>query len=309
MIDDLPPWPKPMLAAIPAPGPDGLRRVLDDEHLAVFRPAGSTLVVGFEEGRHLMAGGRTLAHRMEEREGWSSLSIVNRARSFFRGAALAAYFDGLTDEGFFDGFDRVLFVGADEEAGFAACAYSVAAPGATVLAVHPVATLERSRTAWERRFRRERAADWGARYAYAPAMVDAAARAYVLSDPTALFPEVHASLFQGPHVTHLHAPHAGADLNELLRDLDLFAPMAVAAAEGTLGAASFGALWRARRESPLYLAKLLGALDPAKRPDLTARACRWMLARDAESRPAQRALKVAEAARAERKQQVRIAGE
>ena len=306
MPDAPPPWPKPLLAAIPAPGPDGLRRALDDDHLAVFRPAGDTLVVGFEAARGLMQGARPLAHRLEEEAGFSSLTVVNRTPTFFRGAAMAAYFDELTDTGFFDRFDRVLFAGLGEEAGHAACAYSVAAPGAVVLAVHPVATLDRARTAWERRFRRERATAWGARYAYAPDMVDAAARVFVVADPTALFPEVHASLFHGAHVTHLRAPHAGGDLPDLLREAGLPVPMAVAAVEGGLDAAAFGAMWRTRRESPLYLAKLLGALDPAKRPDLTARACRWMLARDAGSSAARRALKVAEAARAER---VRLAGE
>ena len=65
---------------------------------------------------------------------WSSLSILSEGESWFRENRIYGYFDRLIDDGFFEDFQTVVFHGS-QAAGYAACAFSVAAPGATVLAI------------------------------------------------------------------------------------------------------------------------------------------------------------------------------
>jgi hypothetical protein len=50
--------------------------------------------------------------------------------------------------GFFDDFDQVVFYGAGQ-CGYAAAAFSVATPGATVVAIQPQATLDPRVTEWD----------------------------------------------------------------------------------------------------------------------------------------------------------------
>jgi hypothetical protein len=60
----------------------------------------------------------------------------------------------------------------------------VAAPGARVLAFRPLATLDPAVAGWDDRFPQARRRDWTSRYGFAPAMLDAAAGAAILHDPT-----------------------------------------------------------------------------------------------------------------------------
>ena len=108
--------------------------------------------------------------------------MVAEGQSWFRDPAVFAYFDRLVDDGFFDEFERVIFYGAGP-CGYAAAAYSVAAPGATVVAVQPQATLDPRMTEWDDRFVEMRRTSFTDRYGYAPDMLDAADQAFVLYDP------------------------------------------------------------------------------------------------------------------------------
>ena len=60
---------------------------------------------------------------------------------WFRYPKVHAYFNRLVDDGFFDDLDKVVFYGAGP-CGYAAATFSVAAPGATVVAIQPQATLD-----------------------------------------------------------------------------------------------------------------------------------------------------------------------
>ena len=73
----------------------------------------------------------------------------------------------MVDYGFFDELDQVVFYGSGP-CGYAAAAFSVAAPGATVVAVQPQAKLDPRVTVWDSRHRKMRRADFTSRYGYAP---------------------------------------------------------------------------------------------------------------------------------------------
>ncbi|KIT18154.1 hypothetical protein [Jannaschia aquimarina] len=257
---------------------DGLRlggwvRDIGPEHIACLQPGigegAATLLVSFEMMDATLARGRVWPERLAERRGWSTLTILSRGRSFYRDPALAHLFDEMTDEGDFDDYDQVIFMGGGT-GGYAAAAYSVAAPGAMVIAIAPLATLDRSVAPWERRFRSAWSLDWTTRYGFAPDMIDAASQVFVISDPTEAFDSMHASLFRGSHVAHLRATHAGPDLAERLEAIGILDRLVAGAASGSLTPLRFAQLWRGRRRDRVWLARVMRKLDRLDRPWLSA---------------------------------------
>ena len=100
---------------------------------------------------------------------------------------------------FFDDFDQVVFYGAGPR-GYAAAAFSVAAPGATIVALQPQATLDPRVTEWDDRHLKIRRTHFTSLYGYAPDMLDAAKQAYVIYDPYERLDAAHAAMFTRSNV-------------------------------------------------------------------------------------------------------------
>ncbi|WP_179379521.1 phosphoadenosine phosphosulfate reductase [Jannaschia marina] len=258
-------------ALLAAAGDVGYLRQLGDDHLALFRPGGDTLVVSFEalDTTRARADGLPLSTAIARKRGWATLDIMAEGRTWFRDDAVHDFFDTLTDDGFFDDYDDVLFVGGGMGA-YGAAAHSVAAPGATVFLMQPYATLDRDVAPWERRFRAAWALPFGPRYGNAARMIDAAARVYLVTDPTETRDAMHASLFDGDHVTRLVAPHAGSDIQARLEEIGILRRLLAGAQTGNLTPQRFAQLWRARRQNPGWLMGLLRKTDRLDRPWLSA---------------------------------------
>jgi hypothetical protein len=255
---------------------------LGAHHASLFVDAGPRLLVTFESvdaaRRRPGAAPRGLDH--VTRNGWSLLALLSRGETWFRDPAVWRSFDRLTDDGFFEDFERVLFCGAGA-GGYAAAAFSVSSPGARVLALRPYATLDPAVAGWDRRHLAERRRDWTSRYGYAPAMLDAAACAYVLHDPGHAPDAMHAALFHRPGVLSLRCPLAGARLEPMLDAMEVMPALLDLAMEGRLDRLAFARLWRARRAHPAHLRTLLKRLEGAGRPGLAARVARHgLLTRD-----------------------------
>lgn len=255
---------------------EGYYEPLGAAHHALFADRGPVLLVSFEARTTIRARddaqlpyGFTLA----ESAGHSSLTLICDHESWFRDGAIFAYFDRLIDEGFFEDFDRVVFYGAGS-GGYAAAAYSVAAPGATVVAIAPQATLAPRLAGWDERFPEARRLDFSSRYGFAPDMLEGVGAGFVIYDP-AIRPEaMHAALFARPCITLLPCRGLGASAEVLLAEFDLLDEMLLEACAGRFTEASFWALYRARRNSPRYLRQLASALDGAGRTWLEALLCR-----------------------------------
>ena len=255
---------------------------LSKNHAAVFIEAShDVLFVSFETLfgiRSVSDTGMPLAFDICESRGWSHLSIIAEVQDWYRDPAIWAYMDRLVDYGFFDDFDRVIFYGAGM-CGYAAAAYSVAAPGSTVLALAPQATLARDRTAWDERFPITRRLDFRSRYGYAPDMLEAAEAAYVVYDPDETEDAMHASLFTGTNVHRFpyRRGRAGA-IESDLRAMSLISQIADAAAADTLSPARFAKMMQARKKHVPYLRALLARVLAEDRPRLTRQLCRAVLA-------------------------------
>ena len=123
----------------------GMYQPLGDKHFATFIDQGNTLLVTFEtvQGIHNLSDqAQPLGFDLVKNLGWSHMCVISDGDTWFREGRIYGFFDQLIDDGFFDEFDKVIFYGAGP-CGYAAAAYSVASPGATVVAVQPQATLDR----------------------------------------------------------------------------------------------------------------------------------------------------------------------
>lgn len=259
----------------------GMSQELGPRHFATFIDKKPTLLVTFET----LQGIRTLSETaqpfgfdMVKAQGWSHLCVISNGDTWFRDEAVYAFFDQLIDDGFFEDFDRVLFYGAGP-CGYAAAAFSVAAPGATVIAVQPQATLTARMTEWDDRFVEMRRTDFSDRYGYAPDMLDAAAQAFVLYDPRQALDAMHATLFARSNVSRLRMPFMGGALQTQLIEMKLLYRLLSLAGAGKLTECKFHELYRARRDHMPYLRNLMAHLDQAERPYLTMLLCRNVTSR------------------------------
>ncbi|KHQ53683.1 phosphoadenosine phosphosulfate reductase [Mameliella alba] len=259
----------------------GFAEPMGKTHAAIFVEDGDTLIVSFESmsGIEALSETRTpIGFDMVGGAGWSSLSLLSHGDTWFRDPRVYAFFDQLQDDGFFDEFETVLFYGAGP-CGYAAGAYSVTAPGARVLMLQPQATLDPRVAEWDDRFAEERRRDFTSRYGFAPEMIDAADKAWVIYDPRERLDAMHSALFEKPNVARYRAPFMGGALQADFRALDLLPGLLSAAAEDRLSPALFASMLRARRDHPPYLRRLLHRLDADGRTELTRILCENVVAR------------------------------
>lgn len=264
-----------------AGGESGFFQGLGMRHWGLFSEDGGDLIVTFDRLETIRAGTRgqmPATFNMATRRGWSHLSMISEGESWYRDPAIFAFFDGLTDGDFFDRFDRVLFYGARMGA-YAACAYSVAAPGSAVLALEPRATLDPRLAGWDRRHGSQRKLDFRGRYGYAPDMVEAASRVWLLADPWQAEDAMHCALFRAGHVHALQTPHAAGHLEALLLEMDVLPHILQAAMEERFGRIYFNTLWRKRRNAERYLQQILKHCQATGHPAREAAICRSVLAR------------------------------
>ena len=243
-------------------------------HWALFAEEGAQLLVTFDTlaGARARKGQMPHLYDLASTMGWSYLCVIAEGETWFRNPSVYAFFDQMVLESFFDGFDRVQFYGAGMT-GYAACAFSVAAPGATVLAVAPRATMAPNRVPFEQRDRGARRLDFSSRYGFAPDLIRAAKEVWILRDPAHTADAAQAALFQGQHVKTLNVRYMGERAEHALIELDILPQLLVASMKGELSPSLFATLWRARRKFGGYLKQLLLRTDAAGRETLSYAIC------------------------------------
>lgn len=248
---------------------------LGKRHWSLFSQGSSTLLVTFETIQGIQAlssKAHPLGWDMVSEHGWSHLGLISDGDTWFRDQDVYAYFDEMVDSAFFDEFDHVVFYGSGP-CGYAAAAYSVVAPGARVLAIQPQATLDPSVTGWDERFSEHRRMCFTDRYGYAPDMLEAAGRAYIIYTPQEREDAMHAALFTRPNVTKLRLNNMGGALQVDLLQMGLIQTLIDLAARGRLTPSRFAALARARRDHLPYLRRVLARLELEERSELKRILC------------------------------------
>jgi hypothetical protein len=268
-------------------------QALGNHHFAAFVEDKPILLVTFEtvQGlRSLSDASHPIGWDLFKSHGWSHLSIISDGHTWFRDPQVYAYFDRLVDDGFFDEFEQVIFYGSGS-CGYAAAAFSVAAPGATVIAVQPQATLDPRVTEWDDRFVKMRRTDFTTRYGYAPDMLDAADQAYVIYDPYVAMDAAHAAMFTRSNVKKLRIPNMGSNLQSEMKKMDVLLPLILTAADDNLTTLRFAKLMRARRNNRAYLYRLVQKCDSEGRGALTKMLCEHVTGRFKAPRFARRLAK------------------
>lgn len=254
---------------------------LGEHHWAIFNEDGPTLVISFdrlEDIEALEPGKMPHVFGQATHNGWSHLSLISEGETWYRDPAVFAYLDKLVDESFFDNFDRVVFYGAGMGA-YAAAAFSVASPGATVLAVQPRASLDPDIAGWDTRNLQARRLNFTKRYGYAPDMIEGAAQVFTLHDPYMRLDAMHVALFRKPFVTNLKARFLGENVATALTEMGVLPKLVKAACDGKLTAKTYTMLWRERRNFGGYLRWILRACADAGKPKREAMVCRSVTTR------------------------------
>lgn len=221
---------------------------------------------------------RPWGYEFIEKQGWSMLGVLAGGWTWYRNDWVAAQFDRLRDEGFFAGFDRVVFYGASM-GGYAAAAFSVACPGADVVAISPQSTLDKALVPFETRYRSAWGYDYSGPYGDAAQASAAARRVTILYDPYEPLDSAHVARFTAPNVVRLRCPLMGHRLGSSLSQMGLLTPTILGALSGDLTPDVFYRALRARREFPRYQRELFLRALARGRPDLARRVGRWVLAR------------------------------
>ncbi|MDO6458455.1 phosphoadenosine phosphosulfate reductase [Celeribacter halophilus] len=258
----------------------GFFRQIDAEHKALFLRGDDTLVVTFDnldDARQKVEDRLPWGVKFINSQGWSALGIAAHGWTWYRTEEVCDFFDELRDSKFFDQFKRVVFYGTSM-AGYAAAAFSSAAPGATVIALSPQATLDRDITGgWETRFRAAWRRDFDGRYGYAPEEVATARKTWVFYDPHTDQDAIHAALFRHPNTTHIRCRHLGHNLGSVMSMMGALKPVVYGLVNDDLDESGVYRLLRSRRTLPYYQKLLLKRLQEMKRPRLTYRYCHAVL--------------------------------
>lgn len=258
----------------------GSFKALGKDHVSVLTDPGSdTLIVSFDTLQSARIGsseGLPHALKIAHEAGWAHLSLIAKRQTWFRDGKVYAYFDDLVDEDFFENYDSVVFFGSGM-CGYAAAAFSVAAPGATVFALAPQATLDTEIAPWDDRFTAMRRTNFTDRFGYAPDMVEASDAAYIVYDPTMELDAMHAALFRGPMVHKIRYRHSASRIGADLQTMGLLGPLFQKAVAGTLSETDVFRALRKRREYLPYLRNLLNRVHIEERHWLTALLCRSVL--------------------------------
>lgn len=260
---------------------EGFYEDLGDEHTALFVRRGSTLIVTFENLDHVFERNDTRlpwAFDYVETRNWSILGLMAHDWTWYRDASVYDLFDRLRDEGFFKGFERVVFYGASM-GGYAAATFSSAAPGSTVIAISPQATLDRDIARWETRYLKVWRRNFTDRYGYAPDNVAHADKVHLFFDPTAQLDAMHASLFQSDNVIKYRCRFMGHRIASLWTSMGILKNVVEEGIDGTLDRHKFYGWMRKRKDSTRYQKELLARIENLERPKLLIQYCQYILSK------------------------------
>jgi len=248
-------------------------------HMGLFVQEGDTLVISFDDAAtafHQRERGLPLGFSAVQARQVSLLSIMAEGPTWFRDPEIHAFFDGLRAEGFFDSFEQVIFLGTGPACGHAACAYASVAPGATVIASRPVATLDPGVAGFDARFRAARRLDFTSRFGAAPELVKSADAVLLFYDPFEPMDAAHAAQFKGGMIHRLPVRFRGALVDRIVADDQLLVPLLRSVEAGDLTRSRALELLRPVRrmhaDSLLHLALATARRGQARRAAVFGRA-------------------------------------
>ncbi|MFK5997756.1 MAG: hypothetical protein QM492_06575 [Rhodobacterales bacterium] len=240
------------------------------EHSFLYVPRGKTLVVTFDNLDIAMTKRdtrRPWGFEFIEAQNWSMLGVMANGWTWFRDPAVTKEFDRLKKTGFFNQFDRVVFYGASM-GGYGAAAYCSAAKAATVFAISPQSTLDKTIVPWEMRYKTVWNRDFSGPYGDASLVSDTAETVHIMYDPYVKPDAAHAGRFAAKNVKFWRCPHLGHRLGSSLQQMGILSEIAGKCISGELDEATFYNLLRKRRGFARYLRELANLALERNHPSL-----------------------------------------
>lgn len=264
-------------------GRDGFYRAGPAGHSFLYMPRSrDVLVVTFDNLDIAMTkreDRRPWGYSLIEAQGWSMLGVLAGGWTWYREPWIYEQFDELRESGFFGHFKRVVFYGASM-GGYAAAAFSPAAPGADVVAISPQSTVDKSVVPWETRYKVVWDRDFSGPYGDAAEVSRTARRVSILYDPYEPLDAQHAARFAGANVDHLRTPLLGHRLGSSLHQMGILSPIILGALSGSLGRQDFYKLLRARKGFPRYQRELFNRTVARGHTRLARRLGNYILSRN-----------------------------
>lgn len=240
----------PPLVTLAEARPDRAFRVAALRAALWYQPGGEVLIVSLDNLATVeepLPRPAWLAHRLLPL-GYSVLGVQSMAKDWFRNPDAAPLIEGLAAQGFFAGFERVIFLGASM-GGFGAINLASLVPGAAVIALSPQSTMNRAIVPFEARFGwAVKNSDWTT-----PRFLDAAeaapglARLVLLYDPRVPEDRLHADRLAGPVTERLRVAHATHEAVRVLLKCGALPPLLADVAAGRPVGTGFWQAMRARR--------------------------------------------------------------
>ncbi|EBA03227.1 hypothetical protein RB2150_01189 [Rhodobacteraceae bacterium HTCC2150] len=187
----------------------------------------------------------------------SHLGIMAHAAAWFRDEALIDRMKKLAAEGFFDGYDRVLFTGTSMGA-FGAIVFASLVPGAHVVALNPQSTLDVNLVPWEERYEKGRRQDWSLPLGDAAALTENLGPVRIIYDPYYAPDKKHVERFSGDNIQIYNAWFSGHKSGVFLRKIDGLKVVMSRCLFDDFSQKEWYKLYRRRRMLPWYRGSLSG---------------------------------------------------
>lgn len=207
------------------------------------------------------------AFKFARDEGLSHLGVMAHVSDWYRDGGLMTRFEQLAEQGFFDGYERVVFAGVSM-GGYAALAYSSFVPGAHVIAINPQSTLNPELVPWETRYENGRRQDWTLPLADAAELTATAGRVNVFYDPYHELDQQHVDRLSGDNIRIFKCWFSNHKTAVFLRKIDALKPVMSHVIFDELTEAEFYRLYRKRRNLPWYRGAVSGYFRDTGREEI-----------------------------------------
>ncbi len=191
------------------------------------------------------------AYKFASDSGFCHLGVMAHVSDWYRDPGLIGRFEGLVAQGFFEGYDRVVFAGVSM-GGYAALAFSSLVPGAHVVAINPQSTLDPDLVPWETRYQNGQRQDWTLPLSDGAALTAGAGRVNIFYDPYFGLDQRHVDRFEGDNIRIFKCWFSSHKTAVLLRKIGALKPVMTRCIMDELTEPDFYRLYRARRDLPWY---------------------------------------------------------
>ncbi len=203
----------------------------------------------------------------------SHLGIMAHVADWYRDADLIERMRKLADEGFFEGYERVVFAGTSMGA-FAAISFASLAPGAHVMAFNPQSTLDEALVPWETRYWSGRRQDWTLPLSNAAALTSELGPVSIFYDPFFDLDQSHIDRLSGDNLRIFKCWFSAHKTAVFLRKIDALKTVMHQCIFEELTEAAFYRLYRRRRNLPWYRGSVSGYFRETDRTEMAERATR-----------------------------------